>query len=94
MHLPISPLSNLNVIFLQEFFKKIKGQFTPGFDERTLYPGLDKRNFIYGANSYYNSKGTDSSFKILFQSLYGKDVEIVHPSEFLFRPSDANYKVT
>ena len=55
---------------------------------------MDTRNFIYGANSYYNSKGTDSSFKILFQSLYGKDVEIVHPSEFLFRPSDANYKVT
>ena len=85
---------NLNIIFLQEFFKKIKAQFTPGFDDRTLYPGLDKRNFIYGVDSFYSSKGTDSSFKILFQSLYGKDVEIVHPSKFLFRPSDADYKVT
>ena len=89
-----SVIYNLNIIFLQEFFKNLKSQVAPGFTDRTLYTGLDKKNFIFNSNSFYNSKGTDSSFKILFNSLYGKDVDIIRPSELLLRPSDADYKVT
>lgn len=85
---------NLNVRFLQEFFKRIKNQFIPGFSERTLYSGLDQRNFIYGADSFYKSKGTDQSFEILFRALYGTDVEVIKPSEFLIKPSDADYRIT
>ncbi len=87
-------IHNLNIIFLQEFLKKVKGQFTPGFGNRSLYSELDEKNFLFGADSFYSSKGTDSSFKILFNALYGKDVEVLHPSNFLLRPSDADYKVT
>ncbi len=85
---------NLNIIFLQEFFKKLKHQVAPGFEDRILHDGVDKRNFIFNVDSFYSSKGTDHSFKILFNSLYGKDCEVIHPSNFLFRPSDADYKVT
>jgi hypothetical protein len=85
---------NLNVRFLQEFFKRIKNQFVPGFSERTLYSGLDQRNFIFNANSFYNSKGTDQSFEILFRALYGSDVEVIKPSQFLIKPSDADYRIT
>jgi len=87
-------IHNLNIIFLQEFFKKIKNQFVPGFTERNLYPGLDQRNFVFNADTFYKSKGTDESFKILFRALYGEEVEIIKPSKFLLRPSDANYRVT
>ena len=89
-----SVIYNLNVLFLQEFFKKIKRQFVPGFGDRNLYTGLDQRNFIYNADSFYTSKGTDKSFEILFRALYGEDVEVIKPSEYLIRPSNANYKVT
>ena len=85
---------NLNIIFLQEFFKKLKNQVAPGFEDRSLHQGIDKRNFIFNVDSFYSSKGTDNSFQILFNSLYGKDCEVIHPSTFLFRPSDADYKVT
>jgi len=85
---------NLNILFLQEFFKKIKKQFVPGFDERNLDSEIDQRNFIFNANSFYTSKGTDQSFEILFRALYGEDVEVIKPSEYLIRPSNANYKVT
>ena len=85
---------NLNVKFLQEFFSRIKTQFVPGFSERTLFQGLDQRNFIYNADSFYKSKGTDQSFEILFRALYGVDVEVVKPSKFLFKPSDADYRLT
>ena len=66
----------------------------PGFNERSLNSGVDQRNFIYNVDSFYKSKGTDQSFKILFRALFGEEVEIIKPSEFLFRPSDADYKVT
>ena len=89
-----STIHNLNIIFLQEFFKKLKNQVTPGFNDRQLFSGVDQRNFIYNVDSFYKSKGTDQSFKILFRALYGEEVEIIKPSDFLFRPSDADYKVT
>ena len=89
-----STIVNLNVLFLQEFLKKIKAQFAPGFTERTFADNLDQKNFIYNADSFYKSKGTDTSFKILFGALYGKAVEVIRPSEYLIRPSNADYKVT
>ena len=93
-HTSGTTIHNLNIIFLQEFFKKVKNQIAPGFNERPLFDGVDQRNFLYNVDSFYKSKGTDQSFKILFRALYGEEVDIIKPSEFLFRPSDADYKVT
>ena len=93
-HLKGATIHNLNILFLQEFFTKVKRQVVPGFSERSLHSGLNQRNFIYGANSFYSAKGTDRGFKILFKALYGENVDVLHPSTFLFRPSDADYKVT
>ena len=93
-HTKGSVVHNLNIIFLQEFFKKIKGQFVPGFTDRNLHSDIDQRNFIFGADTFYKSKGTDESFKILFRALYGEEVEIIKPSKFLLKPSNADYRVT
>ena len=92
-HKDNSSIQNLNVLFLQEFFLKLKNQISPGFNDRQLFPGLDQRNFLFNVDSFYKSKGTDQSFKILFRALYGEEVEVINPSELLFRPSDADYKV-
>ena len=35
-------VDNLSIRFLQEFFKKVKKQVTPGFEERTLADGINK----------------------------------------------------
>jgi len=85
---------NLKVLFLQQFLQKLKKQFTPGFSGRSLTNNLDQKNFLYGAESFYSAKGTDAATEVLFRALYGEDVEIIHPSRFLFRPSDADYKIT
>ena len=87
-------VENLNILFLKQFFKNIKKQFTPGFGDREFYGELNSKNFIYNANSFYTSKGTDQSYEILFRALYGEDVEILKPSQFLLTPSNANYRVT
>ena len=87
-------IENLNVIFLQEFFKKLKTQFAPGFTERPLSSEIDQRNFLFNSDSFYTSKGTDQAFEILFKALYAAKVDVVHPDQYLFRPSNADYKIT
>ena len=89
-----SVVNNLSIRFLQEFFKKVKKQVTPGFEERALSSDIDERLFIKQSKDFYSSKGTDQSFEILFRALYGKDVEILKPRDFLFIPSESNYKIS
>jgi len=87
-------VSNLSVLFLKEFFKKVKRQFVPGFDERTFDEDLNTNLFIKQSKDFYTSKGTDESFEILFRALYGEDVTIIKPSDHLIIPSSAQYRVT
>ena len=93
-HTKNTEIKNLSILFLQKFLLKLKSQVVPGFEDRSLYSGLNQKNFIYHSDSFYKSKGTDRSFEILFRALYGEDVEVVRPSEFLLKPSNANFKVT
>ena len=85
-------IENLNVLFLQEFFTKLKRQISPGFGNRELK--TNQKNFIINSDSFYKTRGTDLSYKILFKFLFGETVDIIRPSQFLFRPSDATYSVT
>ena len=85
---------NLSSLFLKEFLSKIKYQLTPGFENRTLDKDLNQSLFIKQSKDFYRSKGTDESFEILFRSLYGENVSIIKPKEYLFRPSDAHYQIT
>ena len=87
-------VSNLSILFLKEFFKKVKRQFVPGFDERTFDEDLNTNLFVKQAKDFYTSKGTNESFEILFRALYGEDVTVIKPSDHLIIPSSARYKVT
>lgn len=87
-------VSNLSVIFLKEFFKKLKKQIAPGFEERVLDPKVNSRLFYKQVNDLYTSKGSDTSFEILFSALYGTKAEIIRPSDFLIEPSSANFRKT
>lgn len=87
-------VTNLSALLFNEFLKKIKYQFTPGFDNRQFDSDLNDRLFISRAKDFYQTKGTDASFQILFGALYGERVEVIKPSQHLFRPSDAEYRIT
>ena len=93
-HLSGTEVLNLSALFLKEFFNKVKKQFAYGFDNRELYTGIDKNLFVKQSKDFYNSKGTDRSFEILFRVLYGKDVEVILPKKYLIEPSNAQYRVT
>jgi hypothetical protein len=87
-------VKNLSSLFLKEFFIKVKKQFLYGFDNRELFPGVDQNLFLKQSKDFYTSKGTDRSFEILFRVLYGKDVEVILPRNYLIEPSNAQYRVT
>ena len=86
-------VENLSTLFLQEFLKKSKKQFLPGF-QKDLNPALNQPQFIRHSKDFYNSRGTDESFKLLFKSLYNENVDIVRPADYVIAPSDANYRKT
>ena len=92
-HADRSRVTNLSNIFLQKFFKKVKGQIAPGFVNRNFTGNLDSRLFLKQAQDFYSAKGTEEGFKILFGTLYNEAVDMVKPQEFLFKPSDAEYTV-
>ena len=87
-------VTNLSVLFLQEFLKKVKTQIAPGFEDRELSTELNQRLFLKQTKDFYSSKGTDISFQILFGALFGESVEVVKPRDLLVQPSDAQYRIS
>jgi len=87
-------VQNLNLVFYEELFKKFKSQFLPGFENRNFIPQVQIKNILSRAIDFYTTKGTDTSFKLLFSALFGKEISIIKPQEYLLRPSDNNYFVT
>jgi len=87
-------VENLNANLLKEFFKKLKTLITPGFEEKDFFTGLNESLFVKQSGDFYRTKGTDSSFKILFGALFGKKVEVIKPKDFLIEPSAAQYRIT
>ena len=87
-------VTNLSALLFNEFLTKVKYQISPGFEKRSLDSDIDQKLFLSRAKDFYASKGTDESFKILFGVLYGETVEVLKPREYLFRPSNSEYRVT
>ena len=54
-------------------------------------PSYYQVKFIRQIKDFYRTKGTEESYKILFRALYGQEVNIIKPSDFLIKPSDADY---
>ena len=84
-------ITNLSVLFLQEFFKKLKKTFLPGFDNNDFTSNLDVGNFIKFSRSFYQSKGIEESIKILFKVLYGVESKVLDLEGNLVKPSDAEF---
>ena len=90
-HVGLSTVQNLSVLFLQEFYKKLKTTLTPGLENKDFVSDLNVGNFIKEARTLYESKGTEESFKILFKVLFGETPKIIDLEKFLSKPSSATY---
>ena len=86
-----STIQNLSVLFIQEFFKKLKKTFLPGLENNDFSEKLDVGNFVKFARSFYQSKGVEESIRILFKVLYGAESRILDLEGNLIKPSDAEF---
>jgi hypothetical protein len=84
-------VQNLSSLFLKEFYKKLKYSLTPGLEDVDFVSDLNIGNFIKEARSFYKAKGTDESFRILFDVLYGVKPKVVNLENLLIKPSSAEY---
>ncbi len=90
-HTSGSSVQNLSSLFLKEFYKKLKITLTPGLENADFVSDLNISNFIKNARSFYQAKGTDESFRILFNVLYGVTPQVVNLENFLIKPSSAEF---
>ena len=90
-HQNSSTVQNLSSLFLKEFYKKFKKTFLPGLEEIDFQSNLDVGTFIGEARSLYQTKGTEESFRILFNVLYGITPKLINLEERLVKPSFAKY---
>ena len=90
-HAENEKVNNLSSLFLKEFYKKIKNTFTPGLENSDFVSNLDVNNFIKEARTFYESKGTEESFRILFNILFGVDPKIIDLEKYLIKPSSAKF---
>jgi hypothetical protein len=84
-------IKNLSSLFLKEFYKKIKFSLTPGLEKTNFVENLNVGNFIRNAKTFYQTKGTVESFRILFNVLFGETPNIIDLEQYLFKSSNANY---
>lgn len=52
----------------------------------------DKRMFLKNLREFYLSRGSEASYKFIFKTFFGKDVEISYPSRQMLRVSDGKWK--
>ena len=90
-HTQNTSVQNLSSLFLKEFYKKLKSTLTPGLENNDFVSNLNVGNFIKNARSFYQAKGTDESFRILFNVLYGVTPRVVNLEDFLIKPSSAEF---
>ena len=90
-HTQNSDVTNLSVIFLQEFYKKLKTTFAPGLENQTFVEDLDVSTFLKFARNLYQSKGIEESIVILFKILYGEEAKVLDLEERLIKPSSTDF---
>ena len=88
-----TPLTNLGLVFLAEFFRKYKKMFLPGIEDRQ-FQSVNIDNILARARDFYSSKGTDTSLKILFAVLFGKSVEVLKPFDNTILSSGAEFSLS
>ncbi len=90
-HLSGASVTNLSVIFLKEFYKKLSYTFAPGFEDLDVDSDLDVGNWIRQVRSFFQTKGSEESIIILFKVLYGEKPTVIDLEQFLIKPSTAEY---
>ena len=91
-HTSGSEVINLSVLFLKEFYSKIKTSLLNELETTDLYEGLDVNKFLKNTTSLYRSKGSSESFRILFKSLFNIEPQIIDLENYVIKSSNSDFR--
>ena len=74
----------------EQFIKYFKSELMLGLPENLV---ADKRLLLKHITDLYKSKGSKRAYELLFRMLYGEDVELFYPGEYVFKPSDNTWRI-
>lgn len=72
------------------FIKYFKNTLINSLPESVV---IDKTLLMKHVLELYRSKGTKRAYELLFRLVYGEDIELYIPSEYIFKPSDNTWRV-
>ena len=75
---------------LDEFVQYFINDFLPYVPAEI---SADKRKLLKISKQFYQSKGTENSYRFLFRALYGADVELFNTNDAILRASDGKWIV-
>lgn len=93
-HTSKTTVQNLNLVFFNKLFEKFKAHYFPDFETREFNSKIDLELILNRARDFYLSKGTDISFNILFELLYGDSISIFKPQSLVIKASSNNTLTT
>lgn len=73
-----------------EFIKYFKNTYLHSLPESII---ADKRLLVKHILDLYRAKGTPRAYELLFRLLFNEEIELYIPSDFLFKPSDAEWNI-
>ena len=73
-----------------DLIKYFKTKIIPNFPEASE---LSTEKLVKAARFFYSKKGSAESFKFLFRTLYGQEVEVYFPKEDILKASDGKWKL-
>ena len=91
-HVNAATVTNLSILFLEEFLSYTKSQFLPGFENVSFYTDVNESLISSRIRDFYSTKGTEYSFDILFKILYGEEATVFSPKTYAIKPSYSNYR--
>lgn len=89
-HSAKSTVENLNLIFYSKLFEKFRYHYLPDFEKREFSSKVNLDLILSRARDFYLTKGTDISYKILFEILYNDKISIFRPKDFIFKTSSGS----
>ena len=77
---------------VSDFIKYFSKEFTKNFPETFASTNTDKRKLIKNIRDFYEAKGTEKSYKLLFRLLFDETPEFLYPSKEILKTSDGVWK--
>lgn len=73
---------------IDEFISQFKLEFAKDIPEFIL---ADKANLYKNIKDFYQSKGSEKSYDLLFRLLYNENISFFYPSSVILKPSDGKW---